>query len=111
MQNVHAITYIGNRPAWLLDYMLRDVGTVRVVLRRFWFPTTTTDAQRYGTVPLNFSLDRTTLGSPLNQAAWRDCSAYAPRLQSGNSREGVDVSYRQEKCGNLYSTIKDEKTD
>jgi hypothetical protein len=81
VQNVHPITYIGNRPAWLLDYMLRDLGTV--VPQRLWSPADTSDAQRYGTpgtVPLNMPIffvqrDGTTLGFPLNQAASGDCSA------------------------------------
>jgi hypothetical protein len=78
VQNVHPITYIGNRPAWLLDYTLRDVGTV--VPQTLWSPPTTADAQRYGTVPLNMPIffiqrDRTTLGLPLNQAASGNCSA------------------------------------
>ena len=77
VENVRPITHIGNSPAWLLDYMLRDVGTV--VPQRLWAPTTTSDAQRYGTVPLNMPIffiqrDRTTLGLPLNQAASGNCS-------------------------------------
>jgi hypothetical protein len=78
VQNVPPIAYIGNRPAWLLDYMLRDVGTV--VSQRLWSPAGTADAQRYGTVPLNMPIffvqrDGTTLGLPVNQAASGDCSA------------------------------------
>jgi hypothetical protein len=77
LQNVRPITYIGNRLAWLLDYMLRDVGTV--VSQRLWSPAAASDAQRYGTVPLNMPIffvqrDRT-LGLPLNQAVSGDCSA------------------------------------
>ena len=84
LQNVHPITYLGNRPAWLLDYMLRGVGTV--VQQRRWSPAATADAQRYGTAPLNMPIfllqrDRTTLGLPLNQAASGDCTALLdPRL-------------------------------
>ena len=83
-QNVHPITYLGNLPAWLLDYMLRNVGTV--VQQRLWTPAATADAQRYGTAPLKMPIfflqrDRTTLGLPLNQAASGDCSALLnPRL-------------------------------
>ena len=78
VQNVHPITYIGNRPAWLLDYIVRDVGSV--IPQRLWSPTTTADAQRYGSVPLNMPIffiqrDRSTLGLPLNQAASGNCSA------------------------------------
>jgi len=84
VQNVHPITHIGNRPAWLLDYMLRNVGTV--VSQRRWSPTATSDAQRYSTVPLNMPIffvqrDRTTIGLPLSRAASGDCSALLnPRL-------------------------------
>ncbi len=78
VRNVHPITYIGNRPTWLLDYMVRDVGTV--VPQSLWTPAATSDAQRYGTVPLNMPIffvqrDGMTLGLPLNQAAAGDCSA------------------------------------
>jgi hypothetical protein len=77
LQNVRPITCIGNRLAWLLDYMLRDVGTV--VSQRLWSPVSTSDAQRYGTelnMPIFFvQRDRTTLGLPLSQAASGDCSA------------------------------------
>ncbi|KAI0277836.1 hypothetical protein BGY98DRAFT_1186968 [Russula aff. rugulosa BPL654] len=77
-KNVHPITYIGNRPAWLLDYIVRDVGTV--VPQSLWSPPTTTDAQRYSIASLNMPIffiqrDRTTLGLPLNQAATGNCSA------------------------------------
>jgi hypothetical protein len=83
-QNVRPITYPGNRPAWLLDYTLRNVGTV--VQQRRWTPSGTADAQRPCTVPLNLPIffvqrDRMTLGLPLNQAASGDCSALLnPRL-------------------------------
>jgi hypothetical protein len=78
VQNVRPITYIGNRPAWLLDYMIRDVGTV--VSQRLWSPATTADAQRYSTVPLRMPIffvqrDRTTIGLPLNYAMSGQCSA------------------------------------
>ena len=78
VQNAHPTTLVGNRHAWLLDYMLRDVGTV--VPQRLWTPSATSDAQRYGTVPLNMPIffvqrDRATLGLPLNQAASGNCSA------------------------------------
>ncbi|KAF8494388.1 hypothetical protein F5888DRAFT_655532 [Russula emetica] len=67
-------------PSHILDYMLRDVGTV--VSQRLWSPAATSDAQRYGngSVPLNMPIffvqsDGTTLGLPLNQAASGNCSA------------------------------------
>ena len=78
VQNAHPATHVGNRHAWLLDYMLRDVGTV--VPQRLWSLAATSDAQRYGTAQLNMPIffvqrDRTTIGLPLNQAASGDCSA------------------------------------
>jgi hypothetical protein len=102
VQSVHPITYIGNRPASIcpLDYMLEDVGRLgTVVPQRLWSPTTTADAQRYGTVPLIMPIfviqrHRLTLGLPLNQAALRDCSALLNALAHPP-----------------YSTIKDEKTN
>jgi len=76
VQGVHPITYLGNRPAWLLDYLRRDVGTV--VSQRLWSPAATADAQRYGTVPLNmpifFVQSDHTMGLPLNQATLGQCS-------------------------------------
>ena len=84
LPNVRPVTYFGNRPAWLLDYMLRNVGTV--VQQRLWTPAATSDAQRYGNAPLEMPIfflqrDRTTLGLPLNQAAGGDGAALLnPRL-------------------------------
>ena len=77
VQNAHPTTHVGNRHAWLLDYTLRDVGTV--VPQRLWSLAATSDAQRYGTAQLNMPIffverDRTTLGLPLNQAASGNCS-------------------------------------
>ena len=73
--NAHPITYINNRPAWLLDYMVRDVGTV--VPQPLWSPASTADAQRYGTTPLHmpiFFVQREgTIGLSLNQAASGNC--------------------------------------
>ena len=83
LQDVRPLTFIGNRLAWLLDYMLRDVGTV--VLQCLW-TAATADAQRYATAPLKMPIfflqrDGTTLGLPLNQAASGDCAALLnPRL-------------------------------
>ena len=78
VQNVHPITHVGNRPAWLLDHMSSDVGMV--VPQRLWSPAATSDAERYGTAQLNMPIffvqrDRATLGLPLNQAASGNCSA------------------------------------
>lgn len=76
--NGRPIAYTANCPAWFLDYMLREVGTV--VPQRLLSPAATSDAQRYGTVPLNMPIffvqrDRTTIGLPLNDAASGNCSA------------------------------------
>ena len=80
VQNVHPITYIntasGNRPAWLLDYIVRNIGTV--VPQRLWTPSNPADAQRYATVPLHmpiFFVMNGTVGLPLNQATAGDCAA------------------------------------
>jgi len=78
VKDVHPTTYIGNRHAWLLDYMMRNVGTV--VPQRLWTPAATSDAQQYGTVPLNMPIffvqkDSVTLGLPLDQAAAGNCAA------------------------------------
>ena len=76
VQSVHPITYLNNQPAWLLDYIVRNVGTV--VPQRLWSPLSSTDAQRYATVPLHmpiFFVLNGTVGLPLNQAAAGDCAA------------------------------------
>ncbi|SRR5258707_10907972 len=78
VQEVHPTTYINNRPAWLLDYEVRNVGTV--VQQGLWTPASASDNQRYGTVPLNMPIffvqrDGRTLGLPLNQAAAGNCAA------------------------------------
>ena len=76
VQGVHPITYFNNRPAWLLDYMVRNVGTV--VPQRLWTPSSPADAQRYANVPLLmpiFFVLNGTVGLPLNQAAAGDCAA------------------------------------
>ena len=77
VEGVRPTTYIDNRPAWLLDYMVRGVGTV--VPQRLWTPTSASDAQRYGTTPLNmpifFVQKDGALGLPLNQAAAGNCAA------------------------------------
>jgi hypothetical protein len=75
--NVRSI-YIShiNRHAWLLDYELRDYGTV--VQQRIWSPGAPADAQRYNNVALNMPIffvenNRSTLGLPLVHAAAGDC--------------------------------------
>jgi hypothetical protein len=73
--NVHPSVYIAGRPAWLLDYVLRDYGTV--VPQRIWSPGTPSDAQRYNNVTLNLPIffvenDRRALGLSLIHAAAGD---------------------------------------
>ena len=68
--------YISNRPAWLLDYLWRNYGTV--VPQSIWSPGTPSDAQRYNNVALNLPIffvqrDRRTLGLELVRAAAGDC--------------------------------------
>ncbi|KAH9955293.1 hypothetical protein BC827DRAFT_1271823 [Russula dissimulans] len=65
-----------NRPAWLLDYVVRNYGTV--VPQRIWSPGTAADAQRYNNVALNMPIffvhnDRMTLGLQLVSAAAGHC--------------------------------------
>ena len=77
VQGVRPVTHINKLPAWILDFVMRDVGTI--VPQRLWTPTATSDAQRYGTVPLNMPIffvhtDFMTLGLPLSQAAAGACS-------------------------------------
>ena len=67
---------VGNHPAWLLDYVLRNYGTV--VPQGIWSPGTPSDAQRYNNVSLNMPIffvshDRKTLGLRLVNAAAGDC--------------------------------------
>jgi len=76
VQNVQPITYIDNRPAWLLDYMVRDIGTV--VPQSLWSPAATP------TVPLHVPIffvqrDQRTIGLPLSLAAAGDCSSLLDR--------------------------------
>jgi hypothetical protein len=74
--NVQPSIYISNRPVWLLDYELRNYGTV--VPQSIWSPGTPSDAQRYNNVTLNLPIffvqrDRRTLGLQLVHAAAGDC--------------------------------------
>ena len=75
VQHAPYTIYLFNRPAWLLDYRVRDYGTV--VPQTIWAPATPGDAQRYCKVlkmPIFFVLgDRTTLGIRLTQAAEGRC--------------------------------------
>jgi hypothetical protein len=71
VQHARPSTLIANRPAWLLDYIYRDYGTV--VPQSIWSPATAGDAQRYCNVPLNMPIffvhgERGILGLRLAQA-------------------------------------------
>jgi hypothetical protein len=83
--NAYPSVYIANRPAWLLDYLVRHYGTV--VPQRIWSPGSPSDAQRYNNVVLNMPIffvqsDRKTLGLQLVHAAAGDSmrllNAHAP---------------------------------
>ena len=75
VQHAPYTMYIFNRPAWLLDYRVRNYGTV--VPQAIWAPATLADAQRYCNVlkmPIFFVFgDRTTLGIRLTEAAEGRC--------------------------------------
>jgi hypothetical protein len=76
VQNAQPSNLIANRPVWLLDYKLREYGTV--VRQRIWAPANVADAQRYGNVLLKMPIyfvhrDRTTLGLRLVDAAADNC--------------------------------------
>ena len=69
--------HIDGQPAWLLDYAIRQVGTV--VPQRIWSAQNPYDAQRYGIVPLNMPIFfvhkyRVNVGLPQPTAAGGDCS-------------------------------------
>lgn len=76
VQHAPLTTYIFGRPAWLLDYRVRDGGTV--VPQSIWSPSTPGDAQRYCNVskmPIFFVFgERMALGIQLTQAAAGHCS-------------------------------------
>jgi hypothetical protein len=71
----HALpsTIAHGHPVWLLDFMIRSIGTV--VQQRIWAPQN--EAQRRAHAPLNMPIffvpnDRVTLGLPIESAAARD---------------------------------------
>jgi hypothetical protein len=69
--------HIGGRPAWLLDYAIRQIGTV--VPQRIWSAQNPSDAQRYGNAQLNMPIffvhnDRVNLGLPQPRAVAGDCA-------------------------------------
>ena len=67
---------IDERPVWLLDYIIRNYGTV--VPQRLWIPATTEDAERFKNVsnmPIFFVRnDCKTLGLRLLQAGADNCA-------------------------------------
>ena len=76
LQHVPPSTSIANRPAWLLDYIWRNYGTV--VPQHMWAPAAPGDVQRYRNVsnmPIFFvNNDRRTLGLRVVQAASGNCA-------------------------------------
>jgi len=73
--NVPPSLSINGKPAWLLDYSTRQVGTV--VPQRIWSPGYSPDSQRY-VHPLKLPIffvhkDRVNLGLPLLKAAAGNC--------------------------------------
>lgn len=76
LQHVPPSASIANRPAWLLDYIWRNYGTV--VPQHIWAPAAPGDAQRYRNVsnmPIFFvKSDRRTLGLRLVHAAMNNCA-------------------------------------
>ncbi|KAI0299036.1 hypothetical protein B0F90DRAFT_1631775 [Multifurca ochricompacta] len=76
MQNARHSVLIHGKPAWLLDFAIRQGGTV--VPQRIWSPQNPSDAQRYAHVPLNMPIffvhnDRKNFGLPLLKAIAGDC--------------------------------------
>ncbi|KAI9511236.1 hypothetical protein F5148DRAFT_1281043 [Russula earlei] len=74
--SAHPSVLIANRPAWLLDYLVRNYGTV--VPQGIWSPANPADAQRYNNVPLNMPIffvhnDRRSLGLPVTSANAGNC--------------------------------------
>ena len=86
VSHVQPSTYICDEPAWLLDYKVRDYGSV--VPQSIWIPPTThVVGLHYVTVPLSVPVffvhgDRRTLGLRVVQAAAGNCAellnAHAP---------------------------------
>lgn len=76
VQNAPPSIQINGLRAWLLDYYIRNLGTV--VPQFIWRPLNPSDAQRYAQSPLNMPIffvhhDRETLGLRLIMAAAGDC--------------------------------------
>lgn len=78
MRDTHPSIPIANRPARPIDHVLRDYGTV--VPQHIWYPSHSSDAQRYTDVALNMPIflvhnDRRTVGLSLINVASGDCTA------------------------------------
>jgi hypothetical protein len=72
VQNIPPSLSIDRNPAWLLDYAIRQVGTV--VPQRIWSPGNSSDSQHPLKLPIFFvHKDGVNLGLPLLQAASGDC--------------------------------------
>ena len=94
VHNAAPAIYVGNRPAWLLDYVLQNNGTV--VPQRIWSPGTPSDSLHYNKVSLNMPIffvnnDRKRLGLRVVDAAAGDCMSLL------NARATAPV-------GNCYTT-------
>jgi len=92
VQNAHPSLTIGGLPAWLLDYAVRNYGTV--VPQRIWSPAQPTEGQRYSNVSLNMPIffvhnDRVSLGLPLIKAVTGSC---ATLLGAGTPAPIGDIS-------------------
>jgi hypothetical protein len=75
---VPPLVLIHGQPAWLLDYHIRNIGTV--VPQPIWHPQNPSDAQRYANAVLKMPIffihnNRINLGLNLISAAGGDCSA------------------------------------
>jgi len=74
MQNTRPCLSINGKPAWLLDYAIRLVGTV--VPQRIWSPRCFSGANLLLRMPIFFAHnDRVNLGLPLIKAVAGDCEA------------------------------------
>jgi hypothetical protein len=76
-QNTPPSILIDGQPAWLLDYVVRAIGTV--VPQHIWSAQSPSDVKRYGNVALNMPVffvhkDLVNHGIPLLRAAAGDCT-------------------------------------
>jgi len=76
VQNARPSLSINGQPAWLLDYAIRQVGTI--IPQRVWTPGYASEIQRQANMLLNMPIffvqkDRVNLGLPLLKAAVGNC--------------------------------------